>query len=253
MTVDEALRELGVRPDTLSEEEETFLDRQGYLPLPGILSFEQVDQLRNRLAELTEAEGEDAGKEVHQENGALRLSNLINKGVLFEVCVSHPRVLAAISRVLQGDLKLSSLNSRAALPGAGLQGLHADWKGPVPPGEYQVCNSIWLLDDFSTENGATRIVPGSHLSGQIPSDGMSDPKEDHPDQIQVEAKAGTVVIFNSHTWHGGVLNRTSAPRRAMHSYFCRRGNPQQLDQQTHLSPETISRLSPAIRTLLDVD
>lgn len=253
MTVDEALRELGVLPDTLSEEEKTFLDSQGYLPLQGILSSDQVDQFRDRLAELVEAEGEAAGKEVHQEKGALRLSNLMQKGTIFEICVSHPRVLAAISRVLRGDLKLSSLNSRAALPGAGLQGLHVDWKGPVSPGEYEVCNSLWLLDDFTTENGATRIVPGSHLSGKVPSDMMKDPKDDHPGQIQVEAPAGTVVIFNAHTWHGGVLNRTSSPRRAMHSYFCRRGNPQQLDQKAHLSPKTISRLSPAVRTLLDVD
>lgn len=252
MTIEKALQELGVQSNTLSSEEIRFLDTQGYLPLPDILTPEQIEQFRARLGELAEAEGEEAGKEVHQEQGALRLSNLINKGEFFEICVSHPRVLAAIGQVLQGDLKLSSLNSRAALPGAGLQELHVDWKGPVPPGAFQVCNSIWLLDDFTTENGATRIVPGSHLSGKVPSDVMEDRKQDHPDQIQVEAKAGTVVIFNSHTWHGGVLNRSNTPRRALHSYFCRRSNPQQLDQRKHLSQETRSRLSPAVQTILDI-
>ena len=77
--------------------------------------------------------------------------------------------------MLGGDLKLSSLNFRAALPGFGLQGLHADWGGAVAPGDYYVCNSIWLLDDFTESNGATRIIPGSQRSGKTPRDVMSDP------------------------------------------------------------------------------
>ena len=84
-------------------------------------------------------------------------------------------MLAAIAHVLHNDLKLSSLNARAALPGEGLQRLHVDWRGGVAPGDYYVCNSIWLLDDFTAENGATRVVPGSHRSGKAPKEEMPDP------------------------------------------------------------------------------
>ena len=252
MQVQEALLSLGVTEQTLSQEEKDQLDRDGFLPLANILSAQQIAQINQRTAELIALEGDDAGKEVHQEAGTIRLSDLVNKDSIFEICFTHPRVLAGISHVLRGDLKLSSLNYRAALPGSGLQGLHADWSGAVQPEDYYVCNSIWLLDDFTESNGATRIVPGSQRSGKAPRDVMADPTQPHPDEVLLTAPAGTVVIFNSHTWHGGTLNTTDQPRRAMHSYFTRRDQKQQLDQKAYIRPETYQRLSPAARFILDV-
>jgi ectoine hydroxylase-related dioxygenase (phytanoyl-CoA dioxygenase family) len=252
MDIRQALAALDVRDDTLSQAEKEQLDRDGYLPLVGILTGEQIARFRARLDQLVQLEGEQAGKEVHQEAGTDRLADLVNKDALFDICFTHPRVLAAIHHVLGGELKLSSLNYRAALPGQGLQALHADWGGPVAPGDYYVCNSIWLLDDFTADNGATRVVPGSQRAGQTPQQALADPKASHPDEVLLLAPAGTVVVFNSHTWHGGTLNRSSQPRRAMHSYFCRRDQTQQLDQRQYLRPETAARLSPAARYILDV-
>src|SRR5438046_6895931 len=108
---------------------------------------------------------------------------------MFEICFTHPRVLAAIAHVLCGEFKLSSLNFRAALPGQGLEGLHADWGSAVEPGDYFVCNSIWLLDDFTEQNGATRVVPGSQRSGKLPKDAMADPTAPYPGEIKVMAPA----------------------------------------------------------------
>jgi ectoine hydroxylase-related dioxygenase (phytanoyl-CoA dioxygenase family) len=149
------------------------------------------------------------------------------------------------------DFKLSSLNSRAALPGRGLQALHTEG-GPVGLGPYQVCNSVWLLDDFTPDNGATRVVPGSHRLTVSVRDAMDDTSAPHPDEVKLTAPAGTVVVFNSHLWHGGTLNRAGRPRRALHSYFTRRANGQQLDQRRYIRPETLARLSPAARFILDV-
>lgn len=252
MSITDALYALGVRDDTLTEAEKAQLDRDGFLPLYGVLTPDIATMMNVRLEELLEAEGDLAGTEVHQEAGTNRLSNLVNKGGVFEIPVSHPRVLAGIAHVLQGDLKLSSLNYRAALPGKGLQHLHADWSGPTPPGEFFVCNSIWLLDDFTPENGATRVVPGSHNSGKTPRDEMDDPAATHPREVILTAPVGTVVIFNSHTWHGGTLNRTDKPRRALHSYYCRRDQPQQCDQKKYLSPERVAQLPAAVRVILDI-
>lgn len=252
MNIQQALYELGVRDDTLTPAEKAQLDRDGYLPLPGILSPQLVAQIGQRVDELVEIEGENAGKEVHQEVGTDRLSDLVNKDRLFEICFTHPRVLAAIYHVLGQEFKLSSLNFRAALPGQGLQALHADWGGAVAPDDYYVCNSIWLLDDFTEANGATRVVPGTQRSGKVPKDVMADPKDAHPDEVLLLAPAGTVVIFNSHTWHGGTLNRTDSRRRALHSYFCRRDQTQQLDQQQYIRDDTYARLSPAARYILAV-
>jgi ectoine hydroxylase-related dioxygenase (phytanoyl-CoA dioxygenase family) len=249
MDMASALTDLGVGP--LDPEIAGQLDRNGFAPLPGILSGAQMAAMRSRLAELTAEEGERAGLEVHQEAGTDRLADLVNKDPVFEVCFTDPRLLACVAYVL-GEFKLSSLNFRAALPGQGLQELHAEG-GPVTDlAQFQVCNSIWLLDDFTAGNGATRVVPGSHLSGKSPGDVLADRRDPHPSQVLLTAPAGTVVVFNSHLWHGGTVNRSSLPRRALHSYFTRRGNGQQLDQRKYIRPETLARLSPAARFILDV-
>lgn len=245
-----ALTELGVTNGALDADTRERLDRDGYAPLAGVLSDEQVTRMRTRLGELSAAEGDRAGIEVHQESGTDRLADLVNKDPVFEVCFTDPRVLACVAHVL-GEFKLSSLNSRAAVPGGGHQALHAEG-GPVGDGPYGVCNSIWLLDDFTADNGATRVVPGSHRSTVSVRDAVADTGAAHPDEVKLIAPAGTVVVFNSHLWHGGTLNSTSRPRRAVHSYFTVRGNTQQLDQQKYVRPETLARLSPAARFILDV-
>jgi Phytanoyl-CoA dioxygenase (PhyH) len=246
-----ALVELGVTESTLDAGTAERLDRDGYAPLPGILDGAQLDAIRTRLAELLAAEGDQAGLEVHQEAGTDRLADLVNKGEMFGPCFTEPRLLACMDHVL-GDFKLSSLNFRAALPGQGHQNLHTDWGGPVEPGEYQVCNSIWLLDDFTADNGATRVVPGSHRAGTVPRLALPDPVAPHPDEVLVTGPAGTVVVFNSHLWHGGTQNHSDQPRRALHSYFTRRGHGQQLDQKKYIRAQTLAALSPAARFILDV-
>lgn len=252
MEIREALAALGVREDTLTSEEKHQLDERGYLPLRGIMTPEQVAAICARQKELLEEEGDKAGTEVHQEKGTNRLSDLINKGTMFHIVLTQPRVLAAIAHVLEYDLKLSSLNSRNALPGQGLQGLHADWGRLDTPGVYQVCNSLWLLDDYTPDNGATRVVPGTHRGTKTPGEEMPDPTAPHPNEVLLQGKSGDVLVMNSHTWHGGTINRTQGPRRVMHGYFCRRRHTQQLDQQKYLRPETWDQLSEAARVVLGV-
>lgn len=246
-----ALAGLGVTAESIDDSTRERLDRDGYATLPDVLSREHLAVIRSRLAQLLASEGDKAGLEVHQEAGTDRLADLVNKDPAFDVCFTDPRLLACVAHVL-GDFKLSSLNFRAALPGQGLQALHAEG-GPVTGlTEFQVCNSIWLLDDFTAGNGATRVVPGSHRSGKRPGDVMADSRGAHPDEVLLLAPAGTVVVFNSHLWHGGTRNQSAKPRRAMHSYFTRRGNGQQLDQRKYVRPQTLARLTPAARFILDV-
>jgi ectoine hydroxylase-related dioxygenase (phytanoyl-CoA dioxygenase family) len=251
MDMTAALAGLGVTAGSIDDETRERLDRDGYAPLTGVLTEHQLTVIRARLAELLAAEGERAGLEVHQEAGTDRLADLVNKDPVFDVCFTDPRLLACIAHVL-GEFKLSSLNFRAALPGHGLQGLHTEGKPVTDPAGFQVCNSVWLLDEFTADNGATRVVPGSHRSGRAPGEAMSDVRAAHPEEVLLLAPAGTVMVFNSHLWHGGTVNRSTAPRRALHSYFTRRGNSQQLNQGKYIRQETLSRLGPAARFILDV-
>ncbi len=252
------LTDLGVTETILSLDEKSFLDNNGYLNLGQILTDHQVSQINNTLKKLMDEEGENAGSELldskyikhPKEAGADRLADLVNKGEIFDIFYTHPRVLAAIAHVLGSEIKLSSLNYRAAKPGMGLQKLHVDWHEAVVPGQYKVCNSIWLLDNFSKENGATRVVPGTHLTGDLPQEILTDQEAPHPDEVIIEAPAGTVVIFNSHTWHGGTTNSTTKNRRSIHSYFCQSDQPQQVDQSRYIKKETLQRLSPAAIKIL---
>ncbi|WP_162342280.1 phytanoyl-CoA dioxygenase family protein [Cyclobacterium salsum] len=245
------LQQLGVHENLLSKAEKEFLQTEGYLNLGKLLTDETVAVLRAKIQELLEEEGDRAGIELMQspnirhpkEPGSERLGDLVNKGAAFDLFYTHPKVLAAISWVLGTSFKLSSLNFRSALPGAGLQKLHVDWPEAVKNGDFQVCNSIWLLDDFHQENGATRVVPGTHLKSTLPQEEMDNAMDSHPDEIVIEAPAGSVIVFNSHTWHGGTNNQTSSARRAIHSYFCRRDQVQQTNQRQYIRPATLERIS----------
>jgi len=244
----------------LTNQEIEFLDTYGYLNLGQLLTAEQVKQVNVRIEELMQSEGENAGAELAEskyirhpkEEGADRLANLVNKGSMFDVFYTHPRVLASIEAVLGQSYKLSSLNYRAAKPGKGLQKLHVDWKNTVVNGSYKVCNSIWLFDDFTAQNGSTRIVPKSHKLKSLPDEVMADPNDKHPDEIRIIAPAGSVFIFNSHVWHGGTTNQTDQVRRSIHSYFCTREQPQQIDQKKYITEETLHRISEKGRHILDV-
>ncbi len=244
----------------LSDSERQSLDRDGYVSLGKLLTDGDLERVRSRVDSILNQEADQAGSELFntkhikhpKEEGADRLANLPNKGEVFDTLYTQQKLMAAVTHVLGSEIQLSSLNYRAAKPGSGLQKLHVDWKEPVAPGEFKVCNSIWLLDDFSEANGATRVVPGSHLCGRVPGDDMEDTEASHPDQILIEAPAGTVVVFNSHIWHGGTINQTTLPRRAIHSYFCQRDQPQQTDQKKWITQETLDRISEEAKWLLNV-
>jgi len=235
----------------LSDTERRGLDEDGYVRLPGLMRPEQLDALRARIDELFAEEGEQAGGEFKQEPGARRLANLVNKGAVFEEAIVNPRVLACAAHVLGPRFKLSSLNARSTNPHSGeCQPLHADSGAIADELGYSVCNSIWLLDDFTPENGATRMVPGSHRWRQLPEADFYGP---HPAQQLVLGKAGDVVVMNAHMWHGGTANRTSAARRAMHAYYTRWDQPQQQYQKRWLSSGVQARLSSEARRILALD
>lgn len=230
------------------------LQEQGYLIVCGVMDEEWLRELRAATGRILEDEGENAGGEFRKEEGSDRLANLVDKGACFERLVSHPLLLEAAEAVLGPDFKLSSLNYRAALPGdRGLQPLHCDM-GLVPDAlGNAVFNSIWMLDDFTPENGPTRYVPGTHRSGRLPQEVLADPNAPHPEEEVALGKAGDVILMNSHLWHGGTANHTADPRRSLHGFFVRGDQPQQQYQKRLLRPETQARLAPLLRRVLALD
>jgi hypothetical protein len=227
------------------------LDEQGFLVLPGLMTPELLGALRRRIEELFAEEGALAGSEFKQEPEARRLANLVDKGRIFEDVILTPPVLECMAHILGPRFKLSSLNARSTDPhSASGQPLHADSGAIADNQGYFVANSVWLLDDFTPENGATRFVAGSHRWRRLPEPDFYQP---HPEEQLVLGKAGDVVVMNAHMWHGGTANRTAAPRRAMHVYYTRYDQPQQQYQKRLLSRAIQSRLSAEARRILALD
>jgi ectoine hydroxylase-related dioxygenase (phytanoyl-CoA dioxygenase family) len=248
-----ALAALGADEAVLSSAEKKSLDERGFAVFEGVLDAGWLQRLRATYEALMAKEGANAGKEVHQEEGTRRLADLVNKGEVFDGIYTHPRILAAVHWILKRDFKLSSLNARDAVPGFGQQTLHADWGPRQAAQPFQVVNSVWMIDNFTPQNGATRVLPGSHLLDGGPADHIKDPNATHPDEVLAVAPAGSVLVFNAHVWHGGTKNCTEKTRRACHGYFTAREHGQQLDQREYLRKSTFDRLSPAARYILDVD
>ena len=142
------------------------LEGQGYCVIPGVLSRSEVAELKSRLIE--QAEGERARGVAFHDGGPGRPNQrvwmLLNKGRVFRDLMLHPIVESLMGHLLGADFLVSSFTANIAHPGGEPMVLHTDqgyvgfWT-PKPV----VANIAWMLDDFSDENGGTRLVPGSHL------------------------------------------------------------------------------------------
>jgi hypothetical protein len=230
------------------------LSEQGYVLLEDAMSPSLLQRLRSRIHELFDQEGNEAGREFLQEEQAHRLANLVDKGDVFQEAIVLPDVLEGVRSVVGPEFKLSSLNARSADPrSTSGQPLHVDMGAIADDRGYWVCNTVWLLDDFTAENGATRMIPGSHRWRRRPQDELADPAAPHPDELLLIGPAGGVAIMNAHLWHGGTANRSSAPRLAMHAFYCRSDKPQQQYQKRLLRPEVQAALPPDVRALLAID
>ena len=238
----------------MTEDEKSQLDKDGYLVLEGLMDEALLKQVCVQVEQLFEQEGDRAGSEFKQEPHSRRLANLVDKGEIFERIIQTPRVLECMEHVLGPRFKLSSLNIRSADPDNDWsQPLHADSGAIADAQGYWVCNSVWMLDDFTEHNGATRLVPGSHCWGVTPQEVVSDLYAPHPKEILLTGRAGTVVIMNAHMWHGGTANRTANPRCAMHAFYARWDKPQQQYQKRLLRPEVQEALTPPLRKILALD
>ena len=234
--------------------EREHLDEHGFLLLESLLPLGTTAQLRERSLALAAAEKETGSSHTYLANdSAQRVWNLIDKGEIFEEAIQHPKVLAAMAYLLGADCTLSSFTVNVLYPGAPDAGLHIDYPLsalPTPrPSFPMVANSVYFLDDFTLENGATSCVPGSHRRLEaLPESGV-----EYADEVQICGPRGSVLIVNGAIWHGSSENRTDEPRVGLLGFFCRSILK---PQQAHLklvSDEVISRATPTLKRLLGLD
>lgn len=230
------------------------LHQNGFVKLPCYLNKTRLKDLQETTKRLYSQEGKQAGAEFKTEPGSIRLANLVQKSEIFRDLIVDPIVLAWVEIVIGREFKLSSLNARKALSHNKVsQPLHCDMGAIPDKAGFWVCNSIWMLDEFREDNGPTRVVPGSHLIGQLPTKQILSQYNAVNNEESVLGPVGSVVIMNAHLWHGGGENKSPFSRTALHSFYVRRDKPQQQYQKELLTREVQNSLSEKQRWILALD
>lgn len=224
-----------VDPTTGPDDICAVLERDGGVIIDGLLSPEVVAQVNDEVEAAVAAADPDEplfnpimsafhGPHTKQVTGVPGISRTFAIEVM-----CHPVFLAICDRVLLPSCARYQLNLGHLLqrgPGADEQWLHRDeavWSDvPKPAPELQLASVIAFVD-FTRDNGATRIVPGSHRW----SDRQLSPAEQvrrpppRPEQIAyAEMAAGSAVVYLGGTIHGGGANTTTTPRRGAHLSYC---------------------------------
>jgi hypothetical protein len=243
----------------LSKEEKKKLDRQGfYLVKPNQL-FEKwmkkdVHQIRLVIDELIKKEGMSAGSEGKEEftinknkkieNGASRLGNLLNKDLIFAKIATLPILINAAHHVISSEIKLSSILFREPEKNGNAQEIHIDWHARRNnKDKYDSLVSFFYIDDSTKRNGATIIIPGSHKKFGYPCEHVN-PHKKHPDELVVEAPAGSLLILNANTWHKGGNNYSGEKRGMIAIEYRQRKLKQLLNLKKYIDEEKKDKFLP---------
>lgn len=179
------------------------LESQGYTILEGAIEPELVAALVEAIRRIERESGAEPRGNPAEGFATLRTYNLLAKDPVFQRMPVHPAVLPWVERVLDRQCLLSGLTAIDIGPGERPQPIHPDdlVMGVPRPHPPLMCTSIWALSDFRPENGSTIVYPGTHREAGVPD---AKPRE----SFAVEMPAGSVLLLDGSTWHGGGTNTT---------------------------------------------
>jgi ectoine hydroxylase-related dioxygenase (phytanoyl-CoA dioxygenase family) len=219
---------------------------QGYTIVEDAIEPDLVDQLHDDLLRLERDLGTVPARNDFEGECTVRIYNLLVHGELYERIPVHPNVLPIVEGVLDAGCLISSLSSISIGPDETPQPIHADDQLiPIPkPHPPTVCNTMWALTEFTEENGATRLIPGSHLWDHSPNYGQ------HYDSIPAEMPKGSVLVWHGSLWHGGGANSTQDRRVGIAMNYCAGYIRQQENQQLGIPRELARRFPPRLRELV---
>jgi hypothetical protein len=185
------------------------LERDGCAIVDRLAPPEQLERLRAELAPHLEATR--PGRDDFSGRRTRRTGGLVARSATARELVAHPLVLDTVGRVLARATRFQlHLTQVIAIgPGEPAQPVHRDqWAFdffPFPTGYEVQCNTIWALTDFTAENGATRVIPGSHRYEDRLSFGEADTEP-------AEMEAGSVLFYTGALYHGGGANHSDRVR-----------------------------------------
>ena len=202
----------------------------------------KVASLKEELAPHREATPE--GRNDFEGFATRRVYALFAKVRGFDELAVHPLLLGVLDEVL-GHYQLSGPVGIDIGPGESAQGLHRDdVVYPIPwPHQQVVLNTMWALDDFTADNGATVIVPGSHQTS--PMD-----RPDDAEAVPATMPAGSVMFYVGTVWHGGGTNHTDRRRLGVILEYCAAWLRAQENHVTAVPVELVKTLPPRLQELL---
>jgi ectoine hydroxylase-related dioxygenase (phytanoyl-CoA dioxygenase family) len=220
----------------------TRLDADGYAIVERVLAPDQAARIGAELRRLLDAV--PTGRNYFEGFRTRRLYALYAKTRLLDPLTLHPLVLGALEHVLGAHFQLSGPTGIEIGPGEVEQVLHRDEDiYPVPrPHPQLVTNVMWAFDDFTTANGATRLIPGSHRSVEQP----------HPStpMVTAEMPAGSAMLYVGSLWHGGGANRTDTARLGVAIEYAASWLRPQETQLLAVPPDLARTLPKRLRELL---
>ncbi|UHQ22897.1 phytanoyl-CoA dioxygenase family protein [Lysobacter sp. 5GHs7-4] len=185
------------------------LHRDGYVLLRGEIPADWLDDLRRAF---------DAGVRPSEHwpvpRGPGWRHALLDLDPTVQAVCRLPRLLAAVGALIGERYFLSQVEGREPLPGGGHQGLHRDLSAQRPG---DTVNALAYFDDYGPDNGATRLVPGSH---RPTPHALALSADDESRSLQLAGSAGDILVFDADLVHAGSLNPGSLRRRsALIGYF----------------------------------
>lgn len=218
------------------------IEADGFVVIEDVATGDQVAEIRAALDPHFTAH---TGRNNFEGFGTRRLYAVLEKTFACNPLVEHPVVLGLLDRILEPNYLLSQLQAIDILPGEAAQPLHHDDAFyPVPrPRAPLGAATIFAIDDFTAENGATVVIPGSHRWGD-----RTPGPDDHARPVVM--KAGSLVFFVGTLWHGGGANRSSRGRMCVTAQYCAPWCRQQENFSLSVSRERVKMCSEHIRRLL---
>ena len=211
----------------------------GYCIVENAIEPELLTEIRETVARVEEGLNVQPKGNRIEGFATKRMYNLLGKDRSFWKLPIHPNVLPFPQRLMEPGAILSGTTCMHIGPGEVHQGLHSDdglvdqIDVPRPRAPFMV-TTIWAFTDFTEANGATRLVPGSHLFDHEPQPG------EKPEHIAAAMPAGSVLIVNGGTWHcGGANSSENDWRLGISVQYCRGWMRQQQNQYYSLSPEDV--------------
>ncbi len=221
---------------------------KGYVVIPEVLNPTQAQEARTLVLEL--AKKEKLQGKVLLDELRERVYGLVYKGEIFELMVQHPTAIAVIEAILGKDATLGGFSAHILNPGATNMGVHVDYpywtmKPPFPAYPVMEIQVIWMVEDFTQDNGAPIFAPGSQKLCSPPElVKFSQTAE------KVTGKAGSLVISHGLCWHDTSVNSSDKPRVSiLGNYAPKYVRP--LENPLHdMQQEVLDRASPKLKQLL---